>query len=120
MGRTESEVYHVAVSLCPRGSHNHFLTAVARKKYQAARGSEGFRELAASPRCLRARRMSCGVRAAWLYCRKYPFATLLLAGGPQQPESIPMEMSWRRQVLNRVIRTVFIIGAACQFAQLPV
>ena len=31
-----------------------------------------------------------------------------------------MEMSWRRQVLNRVIRTVFIIGAACQFAQLPV
>src|ERR1035441_8072032 len=64
--------------------------------------------------------MSCGVRAAWLYCRKYPFATLLLAGDPQQPESIPMEMSWRRQVLNRVIRTVFIIGAACQFAQLPV
>ena len=31
-----------------------------------------------------------------------------------------MEMSWRRQVLNRVVKAVLIIGAACQVAQLPV
>ncbi len=31
-----------------------------------------------------------------------------------------MEMSWRHQLLNRVVKAVFIVGAACQIAQLPV
>ncbi len=31
-----------------------------------------------------------------------------------------MEMSWRHELLNRVVKAVFIVGAACQIAQLPV
>lgn len=31
-----------------------------------------------------------------------------------------MEKSGRRQVLNRVVKAVFIVGAACQIAQLPI